>query len=36
MDIPITFANGKTGTIAVEKGESGARVFEDVFNRWAQ
>ena len=36
MDIPITFANGKTGTIAVEKGASGARVFEDVFNRWAQ
>ena len=36
MDIPITFADGKAGTIAVEKGASGARVFEDVFNRWAQ
>ena len=36
MDIPITFSNGKTAMIVVEKGASGARVFDDVFNRWTQ
>jgi hypothetical protein len=36
LDIPIAFADGRTGTLAVEKGATGEQVFEAAFNQWSR
>jgi hypothetical protein len=36
LDIPVAFADGRTGIIAVEKGASGERVIADVLGKWEQ
>jgi hypothetical protein len=36
LDILVRFANGKTGTIALEKGASGERVFAEAFSKWVR
>lgn len=36
LDILVRFANGKTGSIAVEKGASGERVFAEAFSKWVR
>jgi len=34
LDIPVTFADGSTATISVNKGESGERVFDAALAEW--
>jgi hypothetical protein len=36
LDIPVAFADGRTGIIALEKGASGERVIADVLGKWEQ
>jgi hypothetical protein len=36
FDIPLVYANGKRGILAVEKGTPGGRAFEEAFRAWGE
>jgi hypothetical protein len=36
FDIPVVYADGKRALIAIDKGKSGARVFDEAFAAWEQ
>ncbi len=36
FDIPIVFSNGRRAILAIEKGESGGKAFDEAFRAWGQ
>jgi hypothetical protein len=36
FDLPVVYTSGKRAILAMEKGTSGARVFEEAFRAWGQ